>query len=69
MLQIRVHHDADLAMRIGETGADRGFLAKVAAEPQPPNFGHLLSQTFQDLPSRIGRTVINDDDLQRKSGL
>ena len=65
MLEVAVHQDHGIAAGNLQAGANGAFLAEIAGQGDGAQLGHLGGQLFQHLPGIVGRTVVDDDDLER----
>ena len=65
VLKIAVDRDDDVALRLRETGLERGRLAEVAPEPNDANVVVCSMQARQRGERAVGRAVVDEDDLPR----
>ena len=67
VLQVGIHRDDNVALRLVETAVERGTFPVVAAETDAAHVARLAMQFTDDFPRAVGRTVVDEDDFIRKA--
>ena len=67
VLQVGIHRDDDIALRLFEAAVERGTFAVVSAETDATHVWRLAVEFADDFPRAVGRAVVDENDFIRKA--